>query len=110
MQHLDPGADLTIPFQNTVFDVTIVLPFLANEVGFFLAHRFKSAQVQYFTGQVSASTMDFSMGQPHNPAYLPFLMFQYTHPMTFPKRILNTVATWLLHYGARWVDITLKCI
>ena len=38
---------------NTRFDMVIVPSFLANEAGYYLAHKFKAQLGLYFSGQVS---------------------------------------------------------
>ena len=87
--------------KNTKFDVTVVSPFLASESGYYLAHRFKSSLAIYFTGQASMSTIDYAMGQPHNPSYLPLILFYFHAPLTFLQRLQNTLATFMFTHFAR---------
>ncbi len=37
--------------------------------------------------------MDWAMGMPHNPAYLPFALMQFQAPMNFFQRVVNTIGT-----------------
>lgn len=91
----------SLMLQKETFDITVVTPFLANEAGYYLAHRFQSKLVQFVTVQASFSYQDFGIGQPHNPAYIPAPFFHFTHPMTFPQRMLNFLGTWAFHYFGR---------
>ncbi len=75
------------------FDVVLVSPFIASEAGYHLAYRSGASLVSYFTGQVSISFLDWSLGQPHNPAYLPFALTDWQPPLSFPKRVANTIGT-----------------
>ena len=73
------------------FDVTIVYGFLTNEIGYYIAHRFNSSLVLYSAQQSSTITIDYAMGQPHNPAYLPSNGLTYKTPMNFKERLFNTL-------------------
>ncbi len=77
------------------FDVVLVSSFFCSEAGYYLAKRSDAALALYFTGQVSLSFMDWAVGQPHNPAYLPFLMFDVPAPFTFMQRVVNTLITYV---------------
>ena len=79
------------------FDIVIVSPFIASEAGYYVAERTKAHLVLYATTQVSFSFMNWAMGQPHNPAYMPFAMLDLKLPFTFLERIINTVATASFH-------------
>ena len=48
------------------FDVVMCISFMLGETGYYLAHKLDASIVLYFTGQVSAVTLDYAMGQPHN--------------------------------------------
>ncbi len=84
--HLDKG-----------FDVVVVSPFIASEAGYYLAQRSEAALVLFWTHQTSLSVIDWAIGQPNNPAYLPFVFFDFHHPMTFLQRLINTYATYAFH-------------
>ncbi len=100
--HLDdPGA--------RGFDVVLVSPFLASEAGYYLAHRFDAAQVVYVTVQASASFVDYAVGMPHNPAYLPMPMMPFLPPMTFLQRVVNTLASVAFQAG-RWKMFKTKAL
>ncbi len=86
---------------ETKFDILMVSPFFASESGYYLAHKFNASLVMYFTGQASISFLDHALGMPHNPAFVPFLMLQYNHPMTFFQRVVNTIATLFFQYVVR---------
>ncbi len=45
------------------------------------------------TGQVSFSFVDWAVGQPHNPSYLPFALTDWHAPLSFPKRVVTAIAT-----------------
>lgn len=65
---LDHPEILELFASNAKFDVTINSVFVANEVGYYLAHRFNSTLILYFTIQCSFVDLDNVVGQPHNPA------------------------------------------
>ncbi len=79
------------------FDVVLVSPFIASEAGYYLAQKTNAALVLYFTAQTSLSPIDWAVGQPHNSAFLPFVLLDFQLPMTFLQRVLNTVATYGFH-------------
>ena len=54
-----------------------------NEMGYYLAHRFNASLALYFTAQVACPWMDFAIGQPHNPAYIPAMMTTHDTEMSF---------------------------
>ena len=59
------------------FDIVVVSVF-GSETGYYLAKKFGDASiVLYSTGQVSFPWMDLAMGQPHNPSYMPLILFEY---------------------------------
>lgn len=87
-------------FNGQQFDITLVYGFLTNEVGYFVSRKFNSTLVLYSALQSSSITTDWAMGQPHNPAVLPSVGFQFRHPMSFKERVLNTLAT-MMFYAAR---------
>lgn len=83
---------------NAQFDVVLVSVLFCNEPGFYLAHKFNASLALYSTTQVAWSFMDWAMGQPHNPAYLPLSLFSYKPgEMTLLQRTLNTVGTVAVH-------------
>lgn len=47
----DPKAQKLIQDPNTKFDLVVVNPFLAGEIGYYLGHRFKAPLATYFTGK-----------------------------------------------------------
>ncbi len=75
----------------------IVAPFMANEAGYYLAERTNAHLVLFWTVQSSTSILDWAIGQPNNPAYMPFLFFDFQHPMTFLQRAINTIGTFSFH-------------
>ena len=73
------------------FDIVVIYAMLTNEIGYYLAHRFDSTLILYSAVQASTINIDWALGQPHNPAVLPFIGAPYKHPMTFFQRVLNTL-------------------
>jgi hypothetical protein len=61
---LKPGAK---------FDVTLTMAMGGGELGYYIAHRLNSSLVLYFAQQMSVSTQNHALGQPHNPSYIPFI-------------------------------------
>jgi len=72
------------------FDMVICYAMLTNELGFIMSHHFDAQLVLYTTVQSSINYLDELVGQPHNPAILPFLGTPFTHPMSFLERVGNT--------------------
>ena len=93
---------LEIDKKTDVFDVVVVTVFSQNDVGYFLANHFGAELVLYFTGQTSLPFMNHAMGMPHNPAYMPLILFNFKPPLSFFQRLLNTFATTVLHYYGRY--------
>ena len=87
--------------KSDVFDVVVVSVFMANDAGYFLANHFGADLVLYFTCQISLPFMNHAMGMPHNPAYMPLIVFNFKPPLTFFQRVLNTIATTLFHHYGR---------
>eukprot|EP00095_Tigriopus_kingsejongensis_P005737 maker-scaffold28_size608977-snap-gene-1.14 protein:Tk05737 transcript:maker-scaffold28_size608977-snap-gene-1.14-mRNA-1 annotation:"udp-glucuronosyltransferase 2c1" len=83
---------------RTKFDVVIVLAFIANESGYYLAHHFGADLVLYFSGQASLPWMDHALGMAPNPAFVPMIGMSCQHPMTFFQRVKNTVLTLALEH------------
>ncbi len=79
------------------FDVVIVSPFIASEAGYYLAEKTNADLVLFWTVQSSISVIDWAMGQPNNPAYMPFVFLDYYHPMTFIQRVINTAGAYVFH-------------
>ena len=94
---VDSRAALTHPevqelLAEASVDVVCVVPF-GNEVGYYLAQKLNATLALLWTGTVSMPHINWAMGNPHNPATVPMPLTGYTHPMTFPQRIINTLAT-----------------
>ncbi len=79
------------------FDIVVVSPFFASEAGYHLAHRSQAHLVLYYTCQASISFMDWAMGQPNTPAYMPFILIDFSPPFTFLQRVFNAVAGFGFH-------------
>ena len=79
------------------FDVMLVSNFLCGEGAYYVAKKFEASLALYFTVQVSTSMIDWAMGQPHNPSFLPAAMVDYATDMNFPQRVINYMATFALH-------------
>jgi glucuronosyltransferase len=79
---------------NTRFDAIIVIPMIACEAGYYLAHKWKAELVLYSTIQTKMSFMSHAMGQPHNPATNTFGLLSYrAESMTLLQRVQNTILT-----------------
>ncbi len=92
------------------FDVVIPLFFLGHEASYFLAHKFGARLALYCTGQISLSHLNHAMGMDHNTATQPLGLFPYVpFRLTFLQRIVNTVASHLMEYGARYEVQKLFC-
>jgi glucuronosyltransferase len=96
-----PDLKKLLDDRKTKFDVVITSNFVANEAGYYLAHRFNASLAHYFTAQTALSWVDSAMGQPNNPAYMPMFLLPFTAPMTFLQRVINTVAVNALRYVGR---------
>ena len=64
---------------KATFDVVINSVFVANEVGYYLAHKFNSTLVLYFTLQCSNINIDLALGQPHSPAIMSPMCYGYKY-------------------------------
>lgn len=87
--------------------MVVVSALIANEAGYYLAHRFGRARLcLYLTVQRSMPTMDHAMGMPHNPALLPFFALPFAAPreMDLHQRIASTVATLFFEHIIRSVN------
>ena len=101
----DPRMQALLNDPTTKFDIAMVLPFFGDEAGYYLAQKFNASLVLYFTGQVSLSWVDEAMGQPHNTAFQPTLVFPFTSDMTFIQRAINTFGNFFFHHIIRNVFI-----
>jgi len=88
------------------FDVIITLPFFANEVAYYLAHRTNSTLVQFVTAPFSMPTINYALGESYNPSFMPnALLFtflpsiEYSPNMGFFYRCINTIATTFMVLG-----------
>lgn len=75
------------------FDIVIVSSFLMTEAAYYLAHKFEASIVHYHTAQSSLFIVDHAVGQPNNPAFMPPLQLELSHPMTFYQRVISTLTT-----------------
>ena len=97
----DPKTQELLQNPNTKFDLVVVNPFLVGEIGYYLGHRFKAPLATYFTGQSHLPFVSHSVGQPHNPSYVPLPMLPFVGEMTFIQRVINTFATFMMEYVLR---------
>ena len=58
-------------FKERKYDAVVVLSVGGNEPGYFVAHQFNATIVSFFVQQMSLLSQDYSVGQPHHPAYIP---------------------------------------
>ena len=89
----DPALKRLLGDSGTRFDVLLTTVAPASEIGYFLAHRFSAQLVLYCTAQASVPHMDYAVGMPHNPAYIPFAVTGYNRDMNFFQRMVNTAVT-----------------
>ncbi len=111
------------PVKNK-FDLVLVSPFLATEVGYYLAHKFnasiaivrigtvelmieilKSSSLQYFTAQSSLPFITTAMGMQTNTAVSPMAILPYTTDMNLVQRVINTVITFVFEHVIRNIVI-----
>ncbi len=67
----DPSV-LDLIHSGRKFDVTVVMA-IAGEITHYVPYRLNSTMVTFFAQQNSLSFQDWSVGQPHNPAYMTFI-------------------------------------
>lgn len=79
--------------ENTTFDITIAMAVGFSETSYYVAWKFNSTLALYFAQQMALSTQSWALGQPHNPAYIPMIGMEFTHPMNFWQRCINLVMT-----------------
>ena len=58
-------------FNERAYDAVVLISVGGNEPGLFVAHHFKATIVTFFVQQMSLLSQDWSVGQPHHPAYVP---------------------------------------
>lgn len=74
-------------------DVVVVVPAFGNEAGYYLAHRKKASLVTILPVAVSFPYINYAIGDPFNPAYVPLVVTGYSSQMSFKERCINTVLT-----------------
>ena len=62
--------------EESKFDVVISSARMSNEMGYYLAHRSNASLILFSTHQQPFPGMNLGMGQPNNPAYVPFIFAQ----------------------------------
>ena len=63
-----------------------------------MAKKFGDASiVLYSSGQGGFPWFDVAMGQPHNPSYMPLMLFEFGTDMSFLQRLKNSVAMTIMH-------------
>ena len=73
-------------------DVVCVVPF-GNEGGYYLAHKKNASLALLWTGVGTVPWIHSAMANPWNVATSPLPLTGYSQDMTFPQRIVNTLAT-----------------
>ena len=86
---------------NKPVDVVIVVPIFGNEAGYFIAHKKNASLVLFLTAPVSKPWTNWAVGDIFNPSFIPLAVPGYSQEMTFPQRIINTLATLVFKYGIR---------
>ena len=74
-------------------DVMITIPAFGNEVAYYLAMKTNASLVPFITASNSFPNINFDMGDPYNPSYMPNPILGYTQKMTFGQRLINTLVT-----------------
>ena len=64
-------------FKERSYDAVVLISVGGNEPGLFVAHHFKATIVTFFVQQMSLLSQDWSVGQPHHPAYVPQISTLY---------------------------------
>ena len=89
------GAILSSEVQELLrsqeFDVMITLPLLGNEASYYLAHRKNSSLALFITAPFGFPYLNWAMGNPYNPAYMPSPITGFSQDMTFFQRTANTL-------------------
>ena len=73
-------------------DVVISLPVFANEVGSFIAYKKNATLVPFMTAGYGFPNINWGMGDPYNPSYMPSPLTGYSQTMNFGQRLINTGA------------------
>ena len=73
-------------------DVVISLPVFANEVGSYIAYKKNATLVPFMTAGYGFPNINWGMGDPYNPAYMPSPLTGFSQTMSFGQRIVNTGA------------------
>ena len=76
-------------------DVACVVPF-GNEPGYYFAEKTNATLALVWTGTQLVPWISWAIGDSYNPATQPNALLGYTHPMTFPQRLVNTLFTGLM--------------
>ena len=73
-------------------DVVISLPVFANEVGSYIAYKKNATLVPFMTAGYGFPNINWGMGDPYNPSYMPSPLTGFSQTMSFGQRIVNTGA------------------
>ena len=68
------------------------LPVFANEVGSYIAYKKNATLVPFMTAGYGFPNINWGMGDPYNPSYMPSPLTGYSQTMSFGQRIVNTGA------------------
>jgi len=86
-----PEVQQLLKNQGSV-DVVCVVPF-GNEPGYYFAEKMNATLALVWTGTQMVPWISWAVGDTFDPATQPMPLLGYTHPMTFPQRLVNTLAT-----------------
>ena len=64
---------------------------MGNEASYYLAHRKNSSLALFNTSPFSFPYLNWAMGNPHNPAFMPSPISGFSQDMTFLQRTVNTL-------------------
>ena len=98
----NPKMQRLIKDPNTKFDIVIIQPLYASEIGYYLAYRFK-APFALFNNNVATKLPYYcsAIGQPFNPSYMKMSIIPVEGEMNILHRALNTLATFVLEHLIR---------
>ena len=73
--------------EGKTFDVCVVG--VMGDAGLYLARKFNASPVMYFSAQASMPYLNEAIGQPHNPAHVPFIFTSFGTTMSFLQRYFS---------------------
>ena len=74
-------------------DVVVTAPAFGNEAGYYIAHRKNASLVTFLPVPASGPHINWAIGDPFNPAYVPNVVLDFASHMSFKERCINTLVT-----------------